>query len=388
MHISDSLALDASGLTLTRGGHLVGDAKVSRAGNVQQYYGREIGLTGDEAGQVFGVYRDPDVVFREDSMRSLAGRTVTRDHPPEGVDADNWKALTVGHVGGIIKRDGEHVVASMAIMDAAAVKEVMGGARCLSAGYTVEIVRDEGIAPDGTPYQFRQSGDLRFNHVAYLPNNNPRAGNTRIGDDRGIPPHPSNKRRSRPMTDNLRKVVLDGISIETTDQGAEAVSKLQKQLSDAAAAIESATTKSAETIATKDAELAKKDAEIDDLKGKIMDDAALDARVQSRADLIGKANQIAKDVKVEGLSDAAIRKAVVVAKLGDAAVKDKPEAYIDARFDILAEGIGKTQADPVRGVIADGVQHTDAATAAAQARTAYIDQQRNAWKGEAPATKQ
>lgn len=190
------------------------------------------------------------------------------------------------------------------------------------------------------------------------------------------------------MTDNLRKVVLDGISIETTDQGAEAVSKLQKQLSDAAAAIESATTKSAETIATKDAELAKKDAEIDDLKGKIMDDAALDARVQSRADLIGKANQIAKDVKVEGLSDAAIRKAVVVAKLGDAAVKDKPEAYIDARFDILAEGIGKTQADPVRGVIADGVQHTDAATAAAQARTAYIDQQRNAWKGEASATKQ
>lgn len=190
------------------------------------------------------------------------------------------------------------------------------------------------------------------------------------------------------MTDNLRKVVLDGISIETTDQGAEAVSKLQKQLSDAAAAIESATTKSAETIATKDAELAKKDAEIDDLKGKIMDDAALDARVQARADLIGKAIQIAKDVKVEGLSDAAIRKAVVVAKLGDAAVKDKPDAYIDARFDILAEGIGKTQADPVRGVIADGVQHTDAATAAAQARTAYIDQQRNAWKGEAPATKQ
>lgn len=158
MQIKDSLTLDASGLSRSADGYLVGSAKVARAFNVQQYLGREIGLTGDEASRVFGVYRDPDVVFDDASMASLAGRPVTRGHPPSGVSAQSWKDLAVGTMGGRVVRDGEHVVASMAIMDAAAADEVENGARALSAGYTVEIVKDEGIAPDGTPYQYRQSG--------------------------------------------------------------------------------------------------------------------------------------------------------------------------------------------------------------------------------------
>ena len=68
MLIRDSLTLDASGLKMTKDGYLIGDAKISRAGNVQQYYGAELGLTGDDAGKVFGVYRDPDTVFDEDSL--------------------------------------------------------------------------------------------------------------------------------------------------------------------------------------------------------------------------------------------------------------------------------------------------------------------------------
>src|SRR5690606_12826085 len=151
MKISDSLTLDASGLTLTRDGYLVGEAKVSRAGNVQQYMGYELGLTGDESHKFFGVYRDPDVVFDEKSMMSLAGRPVTRGHPDVPVTSENWKDLAKGQVGGVIRRDGEHVVAPMAIMDADAAKEVLAGARSLSAGYTVEVVKDEGVAADGTP---------------------------------------------------------------------------------------------------------------------------------------------------------------------------------------------------------------------------------------------
>ena len=76
-----------------------------------------------------------------------------------------------------------------------------------------------------------------------------------------------------------------------------------------------------------------------------LDDAALDARVSARADLISKAKAIAKDVATAGLSDAAIRKAVVIAKLGDASIAGKSDAYIDARFDILADGA--SDEDPV-----------------------------------------
>lgn len=119
-------------------------------------------------------------------------------------------------------------------------------------------------------------------------------------------------------------------------------------------------------IDAKDAELAKKDAEIDDLKGKVLDGAALDAAVAARGDLIAKARAIAPDVKTDGLSDAAIRKAVVVAKLGDA-VKDKADAYIDARFDILAEDAEVV--DPVRQhIIQSPVVHKNDAHAGYLAR--------------------
>ena len=352
MNMLDSITLDASGLAMTRDGYLTGFAKVSRAGNVQMYLGSELGLTGDDKGKVYGVYRDPQVIFDEASMMSLAGRPVTRGHPPMGVDAKNWKDLVVGNVGGVIKRDGEHVVAPMAIMDAAAVQEVMDGARCLSAGYTVGIEAADGVSEDGTPYQFRQSGDLRFNHVAYLPDNNPRAGNTRIGDSQNASwgASPINDRKAPTMPEGIktRTVIIDGLSVETTDAGAQALEKLTKTISDMKAETTAAEKKAKEDADEKEKIIAKKDAEIDALAKDKLTDAALDARVAARADLLDKAKRVADGVTTDGLSDADIRKAAVTKALGDAAVTGKSQAYIDARFDILVEDADK--ADPVRGM--------------------------------------
>lgn len=102
-----------------------------------------------------------------------------------------------------------------------------------------------------------------------------------------------------------------------------------------------------------------------------MSDTDLDVRVQARAELVGKAVSIAKDVETTGLSDADIRKAVVAAKLGDAAIKDKSDAYVEARFDVLAEDAAK--GDPVLEALKDTKQPvTDAATAEAQAYAAYL----------------
>ena len=78
-------------------------------------------------------------------------------------------------------------------------------------------------------------------------------------------------------------------------------------------------------------------------------------RAAARADLIATAKAIVADVKTDGLSAAEIRKGVVIAKLGDAAVKDKSEAYTDARFDILAEE-AKKSADPFKVAVADGIK--------------------------------
>jgi hypothetical protein len=249
------------------------------------------------------------------------------------------------------------------------------------------VVADEGIAPDGTPYQYRQAGDLRFNHVAYLPHNNPRAGNTRIGDA-GLtkwgasPVNDHQPSKEKDMT--LKTVTVDGIPVEVTDQGATVIATLQTRLADANKKFTDAETAHQTALAAKDADLAKKDAEIDSLKGKILSDADLDKRVQARADLIAVAKSIAKDVKTEGLTDAAIRKAVVAAKLGDAAIADKAEAYIDARFDILAEDAKKNaSADPFARVVSDGLKPTgDAHTQANDAWNKSVADL-NAWRKEA-----
>jgi hypothetical protein len=153
----------------------------------------------------------------------------------------------------------------------------------------------------------------------------------------------------------LKTVTVDGIPVEVTDQGATVIGTLQSRLADANTKFTDAEKAHQTAIAAKDAELAKKDAEIDALKAKVLDEKALDAKVQARADLISVAKSIAKDVKTEGLTDADIRKAVVVAKLGDAALAGKPEAYIDARFDILAED-AKSNPDPFARAVSDGLK--------------------------------
>jgi hypothetical protein len=148
-----------------------------------------------------------------------------------------------------------------------------------------------------------------------------------------------------------------------------------KRLADAQAAHDAA-------IAAKDAAIAKADADRDAARAAVLTDAALDARVAARADLIGRAKVIAPTVTTAGLSDAAIRKAVVVAKLGDAALAGKSDAYVDARFDILAEDAAK--ADPVADAMRVApVNVGDAKAKAEKARFEYLESQRDAWKGAA-----
>lgn len=320
-------AVEIAGTRRTDDGYLVAEVRAARSG-IQTYTGAEVdpdGSLGLRDRATVRVWRPEDEVFAEAAMRSYAYRPVTLEHPAGPVTADNWRSVSVGQTGGEVARDQDWIRVPMVLMDAAAIAAVEGGKRQLSMGYTCQLVADSGTTPDGQEYDAIQR-NLKMNHLAVV--SAARAGaKARIGDDH---------QGGSLMTDKLQKVVVDGLTIEVTDQGAQALAKVQKQLADAEAAQAKADADHQKALADKDAEIAKKDAEIDALKGKVLDGAALDAAVAKRADLIAKAKAIAPEVKTEGLADAAIRKAVVLAKLGDA-VKDKADAYIDARFDILAE---------------------------------------------------
>jgi len=178
-----------------------------------------------------------------------------------------------------------------------------------------------------------------------------------------------------------RTVQIDGLSVVTTDAGAQALEKLNKALADKNSAMTDAATQHANAIAAKDAEIAKLEAAKDAAEGMVLTDADLDKRVADRADLLGKAQVLAKDIETKGLSDAAIRKAVVAKVLGDGAVNDRSEAYIDARFDILAEDAAK--GDQFADAMRNGVTPTAPGTEADRAYADNLSYLSSAYRGDA-----
>lgn len=339
-------------------GYLEANARTARTG-IQQYLGREVGRPDIP---VVNVYRSEDEVFSTSSLQTFSKIPMTNDHPSVAVNAENWRDLAVGVTGDEVLRDGQFLKIGLKITDAGAVKDIRDGKRELSVGYDTVLIWEDGVAPDGTPYQAKQT-QISANHIAIVRQG--RAGaEVRIGDADawGVSPvktgdaNPIHQEK-RAMT--TRTIMVDGLAVELTDRDAQIVQRTidnMTKASDEAKAAHAAAVKAADeahsaAIAAKDAELAKKDAtlaakdaEIDSLKTKVLTDAALDQRVAERSALLAAAKAIAPTAKLDNLSDADIRKAAVVAALG-ATMADKAPAYIDVRFDMLVED---AQKDPIR----------------------------------------
>lgn len=344
MFLTDRVPL--SSVRRTADGYLVADAFVARTG-VQTYLGEELGRP-----DLLNVrlYRPPEEVFSDATLRSFAHRPMTNDHPPEQVNAQNWKKYAVGQTGDEVVHDQKRVRVPLVLMDQDAIADYEAGKRELSQGYSSEIDWTDGVTPEGEPFDAIQR-NIRNNHLAMVRFG--RAGHEfRIGDG-GAPgaPDPGPHHHQKEPTMSDKTILVDGLSVVTNDAGAQAIGKLQAQLKDAQTAQASADHTHQAAIAVKDSEIAKRDAEIDSLKGQVLSDAALDQRVQQRGDLIGKAKAI-HDADYSGKTDAEVRKAAVVAKLGDAAIAGKPDAYIEARFDILADNAKPR--DPVAQAMRDG----------------------------------
>ncbi|WP_146617698.1 DUF2213 domain-containing protein, partial [Rhodoplanes serenus] len=228
MLVADSVAL--ADVRVSDAGYLTAIARTARTG-VQVYRGSEVGKP--ELATV-NVFRDESEVFSKRSLDTFAGVPITVDHPAEPVSSINWKRHAVGETGDEVLRDGEHLKIGIKIKDAAAVEAVKAGKRELSVGYSTDLVWENGVAPDGTPYQARQTG-IVANHIAIVAAG--RAGpQCRIGDSwaaLSTTPAEDHHMADKP----LKTVTVDGLSIETTDQGAQVIEKLQRQLGDATAAL-------------------------------------------------------------------------------------------------------------------------------------------------------
>lgn len=336
----------------TQDGYLVADVLTARTG-IQLYHSSELDLADKNC--FFRVYRPEDQVFDTKSLASYAHKPITDNHPSEAVTADNWKDLAHGTIGDEVARDGDYVRVPLIIMDAELIAKVEAGKVELSAGYLADVEFTAGTTPDGQTYDAIQK-NIRINHVAVVDRG--RAGSkARIGDNSdhwGATPFDdtlAKDERKNPMT---KIILVDGLQVETTDAGAAAIEKLQKQIG-------TLTADAATTASTHAAALAAKDTEIGGLKVELKkaQDAipaadALDKLVADRVNLIGKAKTVVADIKTEGVSDADIKKVVVAKKLGDDVIKDASPAMIDGMFIALtkdAKAAPATGHDPLAGFV-------------------------------------
>lgn len=362
MKFTDRMAI--SGAKRTSDGNIALTARVARGGNIQLYAGHEFG---DASRDVIRVYRPDEEVFRKDAMKTYAGVPVTMGHPADMVSPDTWKDVAVGEVGDDVMRDGEFVRVPIMLRDAAAISAVEAGTRELSMGYVARVKMQDGISPSGEAYDAIMS-EFRMNHVAVV--DRARGGEElRIGDGAvnwGVSPvHDAEKE----VVMTLRKIVVDGLQVETTDAGAQAIEKLQGEIKAKDAAAANAATDHAAAIAAKDTEIGTLKAEL-----KTAQDAAkvdVDALVKARAELVAKVHAVDASIVIDGKSDADLRKAAVVAKFGDAMVADASDAEIAGMFKAAAKDAAPV--DPVRQIIAGGIQTaTTDAKAMTDAQSAYV----------------
>lgn len=324
MIFSDALTCDRAA-RICADGSLVAEVYAARTG-IQDYLGREVdpdnrhGLR-DKA--TVKVYRPESEVFKADSLATFAAAPVTVDHPSQAVTADNWRGLGVGEINGDVVRDGQRVRVPIIIRDAAAVKAAQTTHKQLSMGYATELVfPQDGKHPDGTACDAYQT-NLRINHIALVPA--ARGGpELRVVDERPAP----FIQAKEPAVANT--IIVDGLPVSLADEAAVRAVIEKKD-----AAIAAAQQALVDAKSGYDKTMAEKDAEIDDLKKKVVDQATIDALADAKAEVVAKAKAIVGDKlgDTAGKTVAEVRRMALDAASIDCA--DKSDDYVEARFDAL-----------------------------------------------------
>lgn len=333
MIFADRLTLDAP--KRTRDGYLVTRARAARTG-VYDYTGREIdpdnkqGLR-DKAS--VKVLRDERTVFDDRAARSFIGKPVTDNHPSTPVTADNWRDHARGTVMGAL-RDGDYLAFDLLLTDAATIAAVEGGKRELSNGYAADLEFGRFTAPDGTICDARQTS-VTGNHVAIVDKG--RAGlecairDAAICDSITATELSNFKNLINDQKEpSMATITIDGLPVSLADEAA-----VRAVLEKKDAAIAAAEQKLADATAAHDKAMGEKDAELDEMKKKVVDQATIDALADAKAEVVAKAKAIVGDKlgDTAGKTVAEVRRMALDAASIDCT--DKSDDYVEARFDAL-----------------------------------------------------
>lgn len=363
---------------LTDEGFLIVPAFIARPG-IQLYTAAEMGLSDRDPRDVIRVYRPPEEVFNQESLASFSNKPITNGHPSELLTSKNAKEFSVGHSGPEVVEDRGFAKATLHIIDSDTVEDIEKGKAELSNGYLADIAFTPGTSPDGESFDAIQR-DIRGNHIAVV--DKARGGSSlRVFDA-----DPSLEPKLEEDAIMPVKVTIDGIDIEMSEQGQQAVTKLQKQVSDTQTTMDMQRKQFDTDIAKEKARADDLQAKLDAAKKEIPDAATLDAQVAERAALVADATALVPDLEWKGKSAEDIRKEVVTKVVGTL-TNDSAE-YVAARFDILVEDHKKDPNRQIDTALADSLKGGDGKDGqevndSSKSRTKFAEAQRNRWKGSA-----
>lgn len=319
-------------------GYLSVPGRVARTG-VQQYTAQELGLTDRPPNELVNVYRPPEEVFKPESLASYDNADITLQHPDDFVDSKTFKEVSVGHATTAGRRFGDFVVVDHLIKDQAAIDAINAGTAELSAGYSAEYIRQPGVAPCGTPYEFIQT-DILVNHIALC--DSARAGHlARLFDSK-------KPQEQKPMP----QITLDsGAKVEVADQATATL--IQTTLDSLMKRIrtgDESQEKLEGEIAQLEVKLEKKEEELEELKTQTSD-SAIQQRVDQVVVALGGARKIAgKSFSCDSMDPLTIKRVALDAagiKCKKYATWDKvPDAYVSAFFDAAEEQKENQDEDP------------------------------------------
>lgn len=341
--------------TKTPEGFLVAPVRLSRADNVQVYLARELGLDEDGVppGKQVRLFRPSSEVFSQASLDSLSNKTITLDHPPEGVSVENWKEVAAGDVS-VVTAGGDHTrsVATIKHKDAIRAIEEDGTVE-MSVGYDFDLDMTAGTTPSGEEYDGVQR-NIRGNHHAIV--DRARGGRGCRIADRQPDRQPQEKKTMKiKMADRaIAGITLPGFAVTVDDAAGEtAQDSLDRHLracDDAVKAFDALTVdRDGHKKRADDAEKAlaeaktAHDTKVKELTGKILAEDAVSALVRDHASAMDAVKVLGSDDLREKIGTFKTAREMRAALVGD--VMENLESLKPVALRVLEAG-GET--DPTK----------------------------------------
>jgi hypothetical protein len=365
---------------ITTEGFLEVGAKVARSG-VQEYYAGEFVRDElplefqDDPNMVLQILRPEAEVFDERVLQAFAHRPVTDGHPREFVNSQNVKDVQVGFSKHNVRRDGSAIAVDLVVQDQQMIKQVREGQNQLSAGYKADVIWASGTDDQFGVFDAKMT-NIQPNHIAIV---DVARGGSELTLNDSWPANKQDSQKNKTEDHKMATRVIDGITVEFSDQAAEAFDKKAAELEAKQGELDATSQKMTDMQAQIDKLQGLYDAE----KENALKSDELDALVSDRMQLIDAAKKIAPKVDFKGLGDSEIKAAAIKVAAPTVDLTGKSADYVTAMFDSFAMREVK---DKGLEKLNEGLKDDGELSLADEARKKFRERSENAWKKPFTAT--